>query len=249
MGERFDDWPAAAAFMGPAYLRYSFTKGTAQEVAFLAELLDLRPDDRILDVGCGPGRHASALAQRGVSVVGADLSPAFARLAAAGPHPGQEGGTTPVFCVADARHLPLADGSFTAVLSLCQGGFGLVGDDDGAALAEMARVSRPGATVVFSAFSSYFAVRHLEDGDQFDAGAGTNTEHALVRSGDGTAEATFVMATSCYTPRELRLLVGQAGLELRALWSVGPGDFARRPPDLDHPEMLVVAGVPGRSRW
>ena len=27
------------------------------------------------------------------------------------------------------------------------------------------------------------------------------------------------------------------------LWAVGPGDYAERPPDLDHPEFLLVGGV------
>src|SRR6187402_2492392 len=57
---------ALADHLGPTYLRYSFTKGTEQEVAFLVDALDLRPGDRVLDVGCGPGRHALLLARRGI---------------------------------------------------------------------------------------------------------------------------------------------------------------------------------------
>ena len=54
---------AMADHLGEAYLRYSFTKGTDQEVAFLIETLALQPGMRVLDVGCGPGRHAHALAK------------------------------------------------------------------------------------------------------------------------------------------------------------------------------------------
>ena len=59
-----------ADHLGAAYLRYAFTKGTAQEVAFLVDELGLEPGSRVLDVGCGPGRHAVTLAARGISVVG-----------------------------------------------------------------------------------------------------------------------------------------------------------------------------------
>jgi hypothetical protein len=47
--------------------------------------------------------------------------------------------------------------------------------------------------------------------------------------------------TTCFTPRELRLLAAQAGLEVQHLWSVTPGAYAADPPDLDHPEHLMVA--------
>ena len=57
-------------------------------------------------------------------------------------------------------------------------------------------------------------------------------------------EADFDLWTSCFTPRELRLMVVAAGLDVEHLWSVTPGAYAANPPDLDHPEWLVVARKP-----
>ena len=76
-----------ADHVGPAYLRYSFTMGTEQEVGFLVDLLGLEPGMRVLDVGCGPGRHALALARRGIAELGVDISERFIEVVEA------EGGT------------------------------------------------------------------------------------------------------------------------------------------------------------
>jgi SAM-dependent methyltransferase len=221
---------ALAAHAGAAYLRYSFTKGTAQEVRFLVGALGLEPGMRVLDVGCGPGRHVAALGRLGLHVVGMDISMEFLRLVDGGP-----------VARADARRLPVAPGSFDAAISLCQGGFGLLGgEEDGVVLDEMARAVRPGGQVAVSAFSAYFAVRFLEDGDTFEAATGVNHERTAVRNDAGDAR-DFDLWTTCFTPRELRLLARQAGLAVRDLWSVAPGDYAARPPDLDHPEWFMVA--------
>ena len=47
---------------------------TREDAEALASVLRLRGQDRILDVGCGHGRHAVTLAQRGVRVVGVDFA-------------------------------------------------------------------------------------------------------------------------------------------------------------------------------
>jgi 2-polyprenyl-3-methyl-5-hydroxy-6-metoxy-1,4-benzoquinol methylase len=78
--EPLHTWGEFADHMGAAYLRYSFTKGTQQEVEFLWFRLKLHPGVRILDVGCGPGRHALELARRGAQVTGVDVAPRFVSL-------------------------------------------------------------------------------------------------------------------------------------------------------------------------
>jgi SAM-dependent methyltransferase len=234
---------ALADHLGPAYLRYSFTYGTEQEVDFLVAQLGLEPGTRILDVGCGPGRHAKALARRGMVVHGVDISQRFVDLATADAPPGA------TFERLDARAMTFAD-EFDLVLSLCQGAFGLPAlprgpktedlDPDLAILERMARACRPGGRVVLSAFSAYFQVRHLESTDAFDAARGVNLERTEIRDLSG-AVTDVDLWTSCFTPRELRLLAALAGLDVEAVWAVTPGGYAAREPDLDHHEFLLVA--------
>lgn len=225
-----------AEFMGPAYLRYSFTRGTEQEVDFLLDALGLQAGMCLLDVGCGPGRHAYELARRGIDVMGVDISQRFVDIATAGAPPGAS------FRRVDARELDY-DAEFDAVISLCQGGFGLVGEDDPAVLGGMARAVKPGGLLALSAFSAYFLVHHLEDGDAFDAAAGINHERTELRSETGETRE-FDLWTSCFTPRELRLLCARSGLTVRDIWSVTPGDYGRNEPSIDTPEFLVVAQRP-----
>ena len=77
-----------ADHLGSAYLRYSFTKGTAQEVDHVVAALALEPGSRVLDVGCGPGRHAHELARRGITVHGVDISQPFVDIARRDAPPG-----------------------------------------------------------------------------------------------------------------------------------------------------------------
>ena len=58
----------------PVYNDQWYTKSTEDDVAFLVRTLDLAPGARILDAGCGTGRHSIALARRGFCMTGVDCS-------------------------------------------------------------------------------------------------------------------------------------------------------------------------------
>ena len=61
-------------YFGPDYLLIDVQHTTDREVRFLRETLNLKRGKRLLDVGCGYGRHLIPLLKRGVDVVGCDLS-------------------------------------------------------------------------------------------------------------------------------------------------------------------------------
>jgi SAM-dependent methyltransferase len=233
-GPWFDE---AARFLGTAYLRNAFTYGTEQEVAFLVARLGLHAGSRVLDVGCGPGRHSLALARLGIDVVGVDHSDVFialARNAAAAEN------LTPEFRELDVRDLDEHE-AFDAVICLCQGGFGLLGgrEEDGL-LDRFARALRPGGRLALSAFHVAFAVRFLESGDRFDPATGVNHERATLRDAEG-AEQEFDLWTTCFTARELRLMAGAAGLVVESVSGVAPGKYGDDAPRVEHPELLLLA--------
>jgi SAM-dependent methyltransferase len=221
-------------------LRNAFTKGTEQEVSFLVEALRIGPGTRLLDVGCGPGRHALALAARGADVVGVDRSHTFIELARKAA---EDASLPATFLEQDVRDLDVGS-EFDVVLCLCQGGFGLVGGrDEPAVFSRMAAALAPGGRLALSAFSAAFATRHLEPGESFDPATGVLHECSTVRGPDGT-EREFDLWTTCFTARELELLAVSAGMVVDAVHGVTPGGYAAKPPSLDDPELLLLARRP-----
>jgi hypothetical protein len=111
--------------------------------------LGVRPGDRLLDLGCGFGRHAFEAARRGARVVACDMSDAelkevratFGAMAEAGEVK-EEGCTGAVN--GDAVHLPFADDAFDRVIA--SEVMEHIPDDAGA-MSELARVLRAGGTI------------------------------------------------------------------------------------------------------
>jgi len=232
---------SVARYLGDSYLKYSFTKGTKQEIDFLVEALPLVGGDRVIDIGCGPGRHCNELAIRGYKAFGIDISATFIEQASASAVKGAS------FRRFDARLLQdeiELHGKFDVAICLCQGAFGVMLDDsdDLDVLRGAAAVLRPGGLLALSAFNSYFSIRHHTDA-QFDVDRGVSHERTVLRNPAGEEMETDLW-TGCYTPRELRMACSIVGLEVVRIYGVEPGKYGLIEPSVDLPEYLLVARKP-----
>lgn len=232
---------SVARYLGDTYLKYSFTKGTKQEIDFLVEALPLVGGDRVIDIGCGPGRHCNELAIRGYKAFGIDISATFIEQASASAVEGAS------FRRLDARLLQdeiELHGKFDVAICLCQGAFGVMLDDsdDLDVLRGAAAVLRPGGLLALSAFNSYFSIRHHTDA-QFDVDRGVSHERTVLRNPAGEEMETDLW-TGCYTPRELRMACSIVGLEVVRIYGVEPGKYGLIEPSVDLPEYLLVARKP-----
>lgn len=250
-----DDWYAGLArHLGEAYLRYAFTAGTAQEVDFVAETLAAKPGERLLDVGCGPGRHTLEFARRGLQVVGIDTSAEF--IAVAQRRAAEEGLTSSLFRM-DARELPF-DSEFDVVICLCQGGFGL-GLPDLQILRAIRKAMKPGGRLALGAANVFYVLRHsgilgppseelpvgsLPASGEFDPVKVLYKARVDDVIGAGGEAGSFDIWNSCYTPRELEWIANGAGLDPEAVFGVSPGNYGRDRPTMDHPELLLIARRP-----
>jgi len=112
----------------------------------VARAVDAQPGARVLDLAAGTGSSSVPFAAAGAFVVPCDFSLGMLRV---GKH-GKHGHSELSFVGGDALRLPFADASFDAVTI----SFGLRNvSDTEAALAEMARVTRPGGRLVVCEFS------------------------------------------------------------------------------------------------
>jgi 2-polyprenyl-3-methyl-5-hydroxy-6-metoxy-1,4-benzoquinol methylase len=66
---------------GPSMFTAERVSQTPAEVDAIASLLDLKPRVKLLDLGCGPGRHSLEFARRGFTVTGVDRTDDYLEVA------------------------------------------------------------------------------------------------------------------------------------------------------------------------
>jgi ubiquinone/menaquinone biosynthesis C-methylase UbiE len=163
--------------------------GRGRVTRLVADLAEVGPGDRVVDVGCGPGRFLREAAGRGAEAVGVDPSPRMRRMAVRFT-PAR---LRPAVTVLDgsAERLPLGDGSATVAWAVASVHHWA---DVDAGLAELRRVLAPGGRLLLverlARPRSWFSHHALtwERAEQLAAGAAaagfpgaTAERHALGR--------------------------------------------------------------------
>ncbi len=135
-----------------------FVQGTGPECDFIESEIRHDKSSRILDIGCGTGRHSIELASRGYSVTGIDLSES--QLARA-REKAKAADVTVDFQKRDARYLRFVH-KFDLAIMLCEGAFPLMETDEMnfIILQNAARVLKPGGKLIFTTLNGLFPLFH-----------------------------------------------------------------------------------------
>ncbi|HHI00196.1 MAG TPA: class I SAM-dependent methyltransferase [Thermococcus litoralis] len=227
------------------YLQEPFTKHTKKEIDFLLEEFKLPEGAKILDVGCGVGRHSIELAKRGYRVTGVDISRKMLEKA---EERAQKEGVEVEFIKADATRFA-RDEEFDAAICLCEGAFSLLGSSDDpiehdlAILRNVYKSLKPGGKFILTALSALSRIKKATNEDiasgVFDPNSMTFYEE--LEAPDGTK---VPIRERVYVPTELYLMFKMAGFEVKAIWGGTAGRWGKRKVDMDDIEIMVVAEKP-----
>ncbi|NLE14546.1 MAG: methyltransferase domain-containing protein [Spirochaetales bacterium] len=235
------------------YDNESFTQGTIGECDFIEQELGCDKSLKVLDVGCGTGRHTIELSKRGYSVTGIDLSEAQLRRA---KEKAEQENLNIQFLQADARNLDF-ESRFDAAIMLCEGGFCLMETDEEneAILTSIARSLKDDALLIFTALNGLFALTHplaefyenVEDAgsvcaqNHFDA-ISMRDENTTTFIDDDLEKHTIHSTERFYVPSEIQTMLGRLGFSSVEFFGATLGSFSREKElSSDDFEMLVVA--------
>ncbi len=217
---------------------------TTRDVETISTLIGLEPGMRVLDLACGHGRIANALAERGASVVGLDATPLFLKLAR---EDAAKRGVGVEYVEGDMRSLPWPPSSFDAVVNWFTA-FGYFSDDENrAVLREVARVLKPGGRFLVDHLNRDRVMRNVQpavvaerdgnlliDRHTYVVASGfMETERIMIKDG---AQRRFHFSVRTFTPPELRDWLLQAGFS-----NAEPFDENAQPNTLDSMRLVMRA--------
>lgn len=231
-----------------------FTQGTVGECDFIEAEMNSDTTLKILDVGCGTGRHATELAKRGYTVTGIDLSEsqlAKAKEKAANMNLHID------FQKLDARNLPF-EKEFDVAIMLCEGGFPLMETDEMnfEILKNVTKALKDSGKFIFTTLNGLFPLHHSIE--EFGASATTegnatyrnNTfdlmsfrDHNQTEFEDDSGVKKILQCNErYYIPSEITWLLKSLGYKKIDIYGARLGAFSRNDKLTTKDfEMLVVA--------
>lgn len=229
--------------VAPLFFPEGRWKATPKEVDHLLRLLDLAPGAAVLDLGCGPGRHALELARRGYRVTGVDRTKLYLDEARA------QAGNLPVeFVGADMREFCRPQ-AYAGVVNLFSS-FGYFEDrnDNVQVLVNMYRSLQPGGTAVLEMRGKEVVAREFQERNWIERPGGQLLETCQVSHDwsrlnlrwillDGNSRREFSWSHWIYSAVELAGLLEEAGFQNVAFC----GDLSGAPYDHHARHLVAIA--------
>ncbi len=161
---------------GEKYENESFAQGTLGECDFIENEIDFNKTLKIIDIGCGTGRHSIELAKRGYSITGIDLSESMLQRAR---KKAKQNGMQIDFLNLDARNLPF-NKQFDVAIMICEGGFPLMETDEMnfEILSNVSKSLKDSAKFIFTILNGLFPVfNSIEEFCSSNTEEGNTTYH------------------------------------------------------------------------
>lgn len=229
-----------------------YTQGTLGECDFIEEEVNHLKSTRILDIGCGTGRHSIELAKRGYSVTGVDLSECQLSRA---KQKAKERGLEIDFQLGDARDLGFVE-EFDLAIMLCEGAFSLMETDEMnfRILENAAKSLKSEGKLIFTTLNGLFplfhSVKEFINAASDKGGLSESTfdlmtfrDHSVYETEDDSGKK---MTISCneryYIPPEITWLLKSVGFKKIDIAGAKLGAFSRADVlTTEDYEMLVIA--------
>lgn len=239
---------------GQKYDSESFTHGTIGECDFIEQEIGFDRSLKILDVGCGTGRHSIELSKRGYHVTGIDLSDSQLKRARA---KAERQGVRVDFLKHDARALPFVH-EYDLVIMLCEGAFPLMETDEMnyEILKNATRALREHGKLILTTLNGLFPLYHsveefcastTEPGNAtyrsntFDLMTFRDHNITIVEDDDGNRKELDANERY-YVPSEIAWLLKTLGYRKIEIFGAKLGAFSRQDRlTTEDFEMLVIA--------
>jgi len=236
------------------YDNENFTQGTFGECDFIENELDYDKTLKILDVGCGTGRHSIELSKRGYNVTGIDLSDS--QLARA-REKAENSNLTINFVRQDARNLPYQN-EFNIAIMLCEGGFPLMETDEMnfEILSSVSKSLTNDGKFIFTTLNGLFPLYHSVEefcastSEEGNATYRSNTfnlmtfrDHNITEVEDDLGnKKTLECNERYYVPVEITWLLKTLGFKKIDIFGAKLGQFSRNDKlTTEDFEMLIIA--------